>query len=188
MSNIKKILKSWVDDKPVCNRSIGDISETKFECLYEGNDMVLGRLHFPGVNNCESCCGLLFKFETSIFRRNIVQVVLVELPENMGTSVTQMCEEIAQYVHNKMLAHYPVNSIMWYEHYVRTEESNYPIDIWETFFDVHNIEELFYYRNPNWKKCEDEGFLKEIIATVSKVLNVKYSERREDEFFVKISK
>lgn len=176
---LKKIIKAWLDDTPTYVIGMRYFSEAKFECLYEGNDIVVGRFHFPGCYS-ESCCGLLFKFETSIFRRNSVRVVLVGLPKNLGAAVTQMCERIAQYVHNNLLAHYPIGSIIWYEHYAITPERNFPIVMNKIFFEVNNIEGSLYYRNPTWKKDEDREFLDEIIATVSKVFNIKYRDPRKD--------
>jgi hypothetical protein len=176
---LKNIIKSWLDDKPVYIRHMGSFSEAKFDCIYVEKDMIVGLFYYPGLHSV-SCCGLIFKFETSIFRRNSVRVVLVELPKNPGTAITLMCERIAQYVHNNLLAHYPIGHIMWYEHYVITEKVYLPIVMDKIFFEVNNIEGSLYYQNPTWKKDEDREFLDEIIATVSKVFNIKYRDPRKD--------
>ncbi len=176
---LKNIIKSWLDDKPVYIRHMGSFSEAKFDCIYVEKDMIVGLFYYPGLHSV-SCCGLIFKFETSIFRRNSVRVVLVELPKNPGTAITLMCERIAQYVHNNLLAHYPIGHIMWYEHYVITEKVYLPIVMDKIFFEVNNVEGSLYYHDPTWKRDEDDNYLDEIIATVSKVFNIKYREPRKD--------
>lgn len=174
MMNIKEIIKNWLGDKPANDSGVRYFSESDFECLHDGNKLVLGWLHFPKVY-IKSCYGLLIKFESSVFRRNIARVVLIQLPQHRGKSVTQICEGIAQYVHNNLLAHYPASNIMWYEHYV----SDRSMKVDKICFNVQSVGGIYHYEDPNWKKDDDGDFLNEIVTMISKVFDVEYDERHK---------
>ena len=74
---------------------------------YEGNFV------FKGLGNSEGVCHLkIFSQPNKIFI-----VVLTELTENTGASITNSYEKIVTQVYHKFLAEVPFNKITWIEHY-----------------------------------------------------------------------
>lgn len=70
------------------------------------------KLEYKGLGGYESVCGL------EITKSNgKVKVVLTELPENKGTSVTNFVEHLATLVYHRYLEDTPIENIVWVEHY-----------------------------------------------------------------------
>ena len=70
---------------------------------------------YLGFWNCDSKCGVeIIKREDN---PDSPVVVLTELPDNPGTSVTNMVEDIATMVYREFLSDYDPEKIVWIEHY-----------------------------------------------------------------------
>ena len=74
-----------------------------------------------------------------------IYVVLTELPDNHGVSVTNAVGIIATVVYNQFLSNKPIDKIVWIEHYIEPEE---------TYDEVT----LFYngavFQQPQWKQIK----------------------------------
>jgi len=71
------------------------------------------RYHYIGFWGCECVCGL------EITKRGQFAVVtLTELPDNEGTSITNMYEQLATQVYKERLSDIRPQNIFWIEHYI----------------------------------------------------------------------
>jgi hypothetical protein len=100
--------------------------------------------HYKGFHGCDSKCGLEIKRHDEK-----ITVVLTELDDNPGTSVTNMIEHLATMVYHQFLKGIPVENITWIEHYPKTSFG-------ETFDRVflHWNGEIF--SNPKWERIKEE--------------------------------
>lgn len=69
--------------------------------------------HYKGYSGCRSICGL------KIIRRFLgeIYVVLTELKDNQGTSITNAIENIATKIYKEYMQDTAVHDIHWIEHY-----------------------------------------------------------------------
>jgi len=73
-------------------------------------------------------------------------VVLTELPDNTGTSVTNCVEEIATQVYHTFLKGTPIEHIRWIEHYP-------PRGKWEETFDEVTFDwDGETFSHPRWRR------------------------------------
>jgi hypothetical protein len=110
-------------------------------------------LEFRGLGNGPARCGL------DIHRRHdgIVVVILTELPNNPGTSVTNFFEHLATKVFMEILmmeAIKPAN-IIWIEHY--PAESREPIreETWDKVELMYH-DEYKRFQRPKWSRLQKE--------------------------------
>ncbi len=69
-------------------------------------------MEYRGIGNCKSKCGV------KIIKTDVSPIVIItELPDNPGTSVTNWFENIATLVYEKYLKNYDPEPIIWIEHY-----------------------------------------------------------------------
>ena len=72
-------------------------------------------IKYSGLRNCDSRCSIdVVELNNSPDR---IVVILTELPNNTGTSITMMIENIATKVYHKYLTKYDPDKIIWIEHY-----------------------------------------------------------------------
>lgn len=72
---------------------------------------------FKGIGTCDSYCGV------EIMRRGrAATVILTELPDNPGTSVTNAIENIATLIYKERLSDMAADAITWIEHYPQREK------------------------------------------------------------------
>jgi hypothetical protein len=135
--------------------SRGDFSKAYLETQIKTDKIIKGILHFKGFWNCEAKCGITIDLYNNI-------VIMTELPDNNGTSVTNLSEEIASYIHNTYLKDELHGSIIWIEHY--------PTNRWrdQDQFDTVNytynyIERLHIYSTPQWKPVKNDNLRKTLI-------------------------
>jgi hypothetical protein len=109
---------------------------------YEGNFI------FKGLGNCEGVCGLkIFPQANGIFI-----LVLTELDENTGASITNCYDNISTQVHQQFLSDIPVDKIIWLEHY--DDNSYYDKKNNKETFDQVNLtydKKLKCFSSPEWK-------------------------------------
>lgn len=105
------------------------------------------QFNYKGFGRCESKCGV-----TIIDENGKKTVVLTELPDNPGTSITNFVEGIATLVHNQFLPDTPPESIRFIEHY--PSESRGGDD--ETFDLVILKWDGKQFRGPLWKPLPAE--------------------------------
>lgn len=98
--------------------------------------------NYKGYGNCNSICGV--DIEKLADGRTIV--VLTELPENTGTSVTNMVEYLATEIYHSFLKGIPTQNIFWIEHY--PERKPFP----ETFDRVIMTWDGQKFKNPKWER------------------------------------
>jgi len=101
---------------------------------------------YLGLGLYKSRCGL------KIVRENDrVTVILTELPDNPGTSVTNCVEEIATQVYHRFLKGTPIDKIRWIEHYPPRGE-------WEETFDEVSFDwDGETFSHPRWRRKTPEG-------------------------------
>ena len=69
-------------------------------------------LSYKAYHKYDSSCGL----EIRINRNNTVTVILTELPNNPGITVTYLMEHVATLIYNEYLRSVPVENIIWLKH------------------------------------------------------------------------
>jgi hypothetical protein len=77
-------------------------------------------LSYKAYHKYDSSCGL----EIRINRNNTVTVILTELPDNPGITVTYLIEHIATLIYKEYLRNVPVENIIWltYDPQIRHED------------------------------------------------------------------
>lgn len=101
---------------------------------------------FEGFWKCESKCGVTIKKQDEK-----ITVILTELDDNPGTSITNAYEEIATKLHNEQLQHVDPTSIRWIEHYSSKRYG-------ETFDEVSLHWDGRKYSSPVWTRLKDDVF------------------------------
>ena len=83
--------------------------------------------HYEGIEGCKCICGLDIIKEDD---RTIV--ILSELPDNTGTSVTKWYENIATRLYKQWLrGKYSIKNITWIEHHPSKKEGVVDEDTWD---------------------------------------------------------
>lgn len=121
--------------------------------------------HYQGHFEFGSKCGLSFIPHQD--DPSHIYVVLTELAENPGTSITNAYEKIATAIYNDFLIQTPIENINWIEHYTN-ESYEGESDKWERFdrvllkwdeknrcFEVGQP----YSESKSWKPCNEETVL-----------------------------
>ena len=100
-------------------------------------------LNYKGFWNCNGKCGMDIKEQ-----KNKCIVVFTELPDNTGTSITNMYEHLATELFNQVLSkRYTYNQIMWIEHYPKESRSEgYP----ESYDEVIMEYDDRRFKHPKW--------------------------------------
>lgn len=110
--------------------------------------------HYKGYHNCDSKCGV-----SIIGGDNDTTVVLTELPDNPGTSVTNFVEGIATAVVRELLPRFPIHKIKWVDHYFAVKPlqpetfDNVKLD-WDGGRAVAERDGQFH--NPEWSPMDKE--------------------------------
>lgn len=99
-------------------------------------------IHYKGFWSCDSKCGMKIIRDD---REGQVTVSLTELPDNPGTSVTNMIEQLATMVYIKFLKDTPIERITWIEHYPKTSSG-------EIFDKVIMDWDGQKFSNPRWER------------------------------------
>jgi len=102
---------------------------------------------FHGYWGAQSKCGL------DILRRpdGTAWVMLTEVPDNKGTSITNAFEYLATLIKRTWLGELPPEAITWVEHYPeRSEETNRIPETWD-LVTVDWDEARGKYGQPHWK-------------------------------------
>jgi len=97
---------------------------------------------FKGFWGCDSKCGVAIE---RIDEK--VKVTLTELPDNKGTSVTNMVENLATMVYHQFLHEVPVDNIQWIEHY----PANGRLREEASFSEVKMLWDDERFSHPEWK-------------------------------------
>lgn len=100
---------------------------------------------FKGFWGTEAKCGLAIEKHKNEFR-----VTLTELPDNPGTSVTNMVEHLATMVKQQFLHEIPNETITWIEHYPKNERLGHP----ESFDKVEMLWDDVRYSHPKWQRLK----------------------------------
>jgi len=100
-------------------------------------------LHYKGFWNCDAKCGLEIKRD-----KDKIIVILTELDDNPGTSVTNMVEQLATMVYHQFLKGIPIENITWIEHYPKTSFG-------ETFDRVTMNWNGKEFSNPKWERIRE---------------------------------
>lgn len=109
----------------------------------------MDKLQYKGYWDCDCVCGLELVFSDAIVKGGKkVKVILTELDENTGTSVTNMIEQLATLVYHRYLEGVPTENITWIEHY---PERGTRKEIPETFDQVEMKWDSKQFRHPVWK-------------------------------------
>ena len=112
----------------------------------------------------DACCGL-----TIIEGEKMPVVILTELAENEGTSITNCYEKIATELYKGRLSHYLPTEIQWVEHY--NKNSYNTNDKLEETFDLVSLqwdEQKRCYLSPAWTRCQDQTMIKQFKKSVIK--------------------
>jgi hypothetical protein len=100
------------------------------------------RYNYSGYSRCACVCNVeIYKGPERAL------VIMTELPENTGTSVTNISEQLATELRAKFLAGYPPMRIIWIEHYPKQAGAG-----GESFDSVHyswNAKQE--YIEPTWR-------------------------------------
>lgn len=102
-------------------------------------------LDYEGFGKCASICGLeIIEIDGKY------KVILTELPNNRGTSVTNTVATIATQVFNVYLkSKVNIEDIEWVEHYPASKSFAETFDI--VMFDYNGV----IFSNPKWKRLGD---------------------------------
>jgi hypothetical protein len=99
--------------------------------------------HYIGFWGHPAKCGL------EIEKKNKkIDVTLTELPDNPGTSVTNMVEQLATMVYHEFLYDTPVENIRWLEHYPERGTLKESLDEVEMLWDDVR------FSKPKWKRLK----------------------------------
>lgn len=96
--------------------------------------------HYKGFHGFPSKCGV------DIVKHDTFTVILTELPDNPGTSITNMIETLATIIYHQFLNGVPVEKIIWIEHYPPSIHRE------ETFDEVTFEWDGKYFFSPRWKR------------------------------------
>jgi hypothetical protein len=99
--------------------------------------------HYKGYWNCDAKCDVEIKKE-----QRKVTVILTELPDNPGTSVTNMVEHLATKIYHEFLSRTPIEDIAWIEHYPANRIRK------ETFDKVMMEWDGKNFAHPQWKRMQ----------------------------------
>lgn len=115
--------------------------------------MLVNILDYKGIGGCKCQCGI-DQYE----KDGKVTIVLTELPNNTGTSVTNWFEELATTLYIQWLKRdYAVNDITWIEHYPY-EERNGDSEGHEETWDLVLLSWTgIRFKSPSWKRIEPES-------------------------------
>lgn len=109
-------------------------------------------LLYKGFWNCDGKCGLEFKKSE---KKCIV--ILTELPDNNGTSITNMYEHLATYIYNQFLQNdYTYDQIMWIEHYPKESRARGEP---ESFDEVIMEYDGKQFKHPKWLHMKNEEIM-----------------------------
>ena len=111
--------------------------------------------HYEGFNKRPAKCGLEF-----IKEEGRVTVIMTELDDNPGTSVTNMVELLATKIYNEHLKdNYAIDQVQWIEHY--PERSHMPGKnmIEETWDEVKMKWDGKKFEHPKWKHLKEHPSL-----------------------------
>jgi hypothetical protein len=97
--------------------------------------------HFSGLSGYKSKCGLSFEQ-----KNGSIYVIMTELPDNPGTSITNMSAALATDIYQLYLTQYSPETIVWIEHYIYVAE--------ESFDLVSYTWDGIRYTKPKWKHIE----------------------------------
>ncbi len=98
---------------------------------------------YKGFGNCDSKCGL------KIYQQPDRAIVLMtELPDNEGTSVTNCAEHLATKIREQYLADLQIQNIIWIEHYPKNKKNG-------NFEDTYDLVNLKWdgaeFYSPSWE-------------------------------------
>ncbi len=99
---------------------------------------------FKGFWNAKSKCRIDIEHN-----KNKTKVILTELKENQGTSVTNMVEHLATMTKHQFLHETPAEKIEWIEHYEMRGES---FDKVEMLWDDER------FSNPKWRPLKSKDY------------------------------
>lgn len=100
--------------------------------------------HYKGFGRCDSKCGLEI-----IKEDNKVKVTMTELPDNPGTSVTNMVEQLASMIYDQFLKDIPPGNITWVERYPAAKPRE------GTFDKVIMEYDGYVFYNPRWERLKE---------------------------------
>lgn len=103
------------------------------------------KYNYKGYFKCNSICGVDIKEKDDVFT-----VVLTELEENNGTSVTNMIEHLATEIKKLFLRDISIENICWIEHYPETKYRKK-----ETFAKVMMEWDGDKFSHPRWKHLKN---------------------------------
>ncbi len=106
-------------------------------------------MEYLGYGIHESRCGVKI-----VRKENQTTVILTELPNNPGTSITNCFEDIATKIYKERFQHLEPTSIRWIENYPVEEGSIFHHE--ETFDEVTLEWDGNQYRHPHWKRIKFE--------------------------------
>lgn len=98
--------------------------------------------NYKGYWGFDSKCGVEIKRDN-----DKVTVILTELPDNPGTSVTNMIEHLATMIYHQFLKDVLVENITWIEHYIESFAG-------ETFDKVKMEWDGQRFKNPKWERIK----------------------------------
>ena len=114
----------------------------KFTGRQEGGSPIGEVYHYKGYHGCSSKC------ELNIYVRGDRAVVMfTELPDNPGTSVTNMIEVLATQVYHERLKRYPIENIQFVECYPKS-----PSQLVSTYDLVKLKWTGLEFKSPAWKR------------------------------------
>lgn len=96
---------------------------------------------YKGFHGFPSKCGIDIVKHNDTFI-----VILTELPDNSGTSITNIIESLATMVYYQFLNGVPIEKIIWIEHYPPSRHRE------ETFDEVTFKWNGKYFFSPRWKR------------------------------------
>ncbi len=110
---------------------------------------------YRGLHGCASRCRVEIWTDAQELR---AAVVLTELPDNPGTSVTNFFEELATLVLPivETLCACPPERIIWVEHYERVHLKSHQHYLPETWDRVELRWTGFKYESPTWKPSDPQ--------------------------------
>ncbi len=94
-----------------------DLLEEGVDLITEQGQKIGNEFHFKDPNKAKSKCGIRI-----LVKDNNAVVVLTELPDNPGMSITNCYGHIATIIKKQYLKEFDHKQIMWLEHYLDREE------------------------------------------------------------------
>jgi len=106
------------------------------------------RFEYKGFGNCNCVCGL-----------DIIgdMVICTQLPDNTGTSITNMAENLAAMVCDKYAI--PMENLIWIEHYPAgfyraNDLATYDLVTFELVDDPRSMESKRMFANAQWTRMQ----------------------------------